>query len=609
MTSWRSPQTLTPWDLERKLVFVCKKEDDNLLRLSEVFIEEYPELADKKILIIDDEADLASIGFRRKQGAIEANVIPSQINDLREALTDASYLLVTATPYALYLQPENIVIPADQKVFMPMFPAFTELVPVPDTYVGGEFYFEKCLDPDSVAYFLHVQVPQAELAVLKKPNHEDLDLSAALTSAEIQGLRRAIVTFVLGGDIRRWQQHEADQLPLKKYSFLFHTEISKAAHNWQHQIVTTLITSLRHAAANNLAAITPLIQAAYDDLTLSIELAGTALPPFNVLLARFPAAVNGTTIEKVNTDNDVEQLLDENGQLMLRNPLNIFIGGNILDRGITIDNVIGFYYGRNPKKSQQDTVLQHARMYGYRAEDDLAVTRFYTTALIYARMDMIHQFDSALRAAFEDGGHNHGVVFIRRDPANQLMSCSPNKILLSMITTLAPNKRLLPVGFLPKATSAALCGQIDALLANIDPSPDALTYNLPIQTAEQIIDLIAQSLEMDDDSEFDFNGMKAAISYLSASNPNAAQLEQVACLVRRTRQDSKRRPNGRLQNSPFGQADDNAIADIRGSKPALYLYREMGHTGDGWNNRPFFWPVLTPPPNMQPVIYSSKTGS
>jgi hypothetical protein len=54
------------------------------------------------------------------------------------------------------------------------------------------------------------------------------------------------------------------------------------------------------------------------------------------------------------------------GQLRLRTPLNIFIGGQILDRGITIANLIGFYYGRDPQRFQQDTVLQHSRMYGFR---------------------------------------------------------------------------------------------------------------------------------------------------------------------------------------------------------------------------------------------------
>lgn len=602
------PDTLTPWDLNLKLVFVCKKEDDNLLRLSEVLTDEYPELADKRVLIIDDEADLASIGFKRSKGVIEANVIPGQINDLRDSLTNASYLLVTATPYALYLQPEEIQIPADQKIFRPMFPAFTELVPVPDAYVGGEFYFEKCLDPASVASFLHIEVQPKELTVLRKADHPDLDLSEVLTTAEIADLRRAIITFVVGGEIRRWQQEQAGKHPIGKYSFIFHTEVSKTAHQWQHLILSTLISRLRHSAANNIGTISPLIEAAHADLAQSVALAGTAMPPLATVLQRFPAAVNATTIEKVNTDNDVEQLLDEKGQLMLRNPLNIFIGGNILDRGITIDNVIGFYYGRNPRRSQQDTVLQHARMYGYRAQDDLAVTRFYTTAVIYSRMDTIHQFDSALRSAFEKGGQENGVVFIRRDTTNQVVACSPNKILLSRLTTLRPGRQVLPYGFSTKTNAAGIVTQIDDLLAGVDPNPTALTYTLSLETAERVIDLIGQSLLMDADYEFDFNAMKAGMAYIAANNPNAAEANQVTCLVRRNRNDSKRRPNGRIQDAPYGAPDHKAIQNVRGARPALFLYREAGQQAEGWSGCPFYWPVLFPPPGMLPVVFSSKTG-
>lgn len=53
-------------------------------------------------------------------------------------------------------------------------------------------------------------------------------------------------------------------------------------------------------------------------------------------------------ITKVSSDTEIGKLLDDAGQLKLRTPFNMFIGGQILDRGITIDNLIGFYYGRNP---------------------------------------------------------------------------------------------------------------------------------------------------------------------------------------------------------------------------------------------------------------------
>src|SRR4051812_27765190 len=52
---------LTPYELNRKLVFVVKKEDDNLRHLLRLFQEQYPQLLSKSVLIIDDEADLASV--------------------------------------------------------------------------------------------------------------------------------------------------------------------------------------------------------------------------------------------------------------------------------------------------------------------------------------------------------------------------------------------------------------------------------------------------------------------------------------------------------------------------------------------------------------------
>src|SRR6201999_2356440 len=106
-----------------------------------------------------------------------------------------------------------------------------------------------------------------------------------------------------------------------------------------------------------------------------------------------------------NSDQVVLNLLDEKSELRLRTPYNIFIGGNILDRGITIPNLIAFYYGRNPKTMQADTVLQHSRMYGSRDLRDLAVTRFYTSRGVYDRLYTINEFENALRNAFESGAH------------------------------------------------------------------------------------------------------------------------------------------------------------------------------------------------------------
>jgi hypothetical protein len=54
---------LTRYILNKKLIFVVKKEDDNMKRLEELFFSSSPNLGKKNVLIIDDEADFASIGF------------------------------------------------------------------------------------------------------------------------------------------------------------------------------------------------------------------------------------------------------------------------------------------------------------------------------------------------------------------------------------------------------------------------------------------------------------------------------------------------------------------------------------------------------------------
>jgi hypothetical protein len=56
-------------------------------------------------------------------------------------------------------------------------------------------------------------------------------------------------------------------------------------------------------------------------------------------------------VHVVNSDKDVKSLLNDDGELELSNAANIFIGGNILDRGITIKNMLCFFYGRDPRRN------------------------------------------------------------------------------------------------------------------------------------------------------------------------------------------------------------------------------------------------------------------
>ncbi|NBN99773.1 MAG: hypothetical protein EBV19_11130, partial [Flavobacteriia bacterium] len=159
--------------------------------------------------------------------------------------------------------------------------------------------------------------------------------------------------------------------------------------------------------------------------------------------------VGDITITKVNSENELISLLDQTGQLKLRVAYNIFVGGQVMDRGVTIGNLIGFFYGRRPQKAQTDTVIQHQRMYGYRREE-ISVTRLYTTPTIHQTMTQMEEFDHTLREAVKNqiaGGGDGTVHFIRRSQDGTIVPCSPNKVLASETQTLRPGKRILPIGF------------------------------------------------------------------------------------------------------------------------------------------------------------------
>jgi len=59
---------LTPYIKQQKLIFIVKKETNNLDHLVNLFVNNN-DLSQKRVLFIDDEADFASVGFKRDKNA------------------------------------------------------------------------------------------------------------------------------------------------------------------------------------------------------------------------------------------------------------------------------------------------------------------------------------------------------------------------------------------------------------------------------------------------------------------------------------------------------------------------------------------------------------
>ncbi len=572
-------------------------------------------LAGKRVLIIDDEADYASIGYRsNSEKGVTANVTARQIDDLRKTINSSAFLQVTATPYSLYLQPDNLVISGTE--FKPVRPSFTELVPVHKDYVGSDYYFRHSQEENSVASFVYEPVTLMELSILKQQDRRRFRTEDCLTSDAIYSIRSALCNFIVGGCIRRLQDQRTNK-PLKKFSFLVHTEAGKAAHAWQEQVVQTLRDYLTDAVKNSPGLLRNLLSSAYDDLSASINVMGHYLPSRDeVINEAFRALDDGwLMITKVNSEKQVEELLDTEGQLRLRTPLNIFIGGQILDRGVTIANLIGFFYGRRPQVYQQDTVLQHSRMFGFRPIEDLTVTRFYTEPTIYDAMRRMHESDVALRQAIEQNAEQP-IVFIQRDDSGRVIPCSPNKILVSRTTTLRSYKRILPIGFQTdyKTRVQPVIEQIDRLLeGHRSPAGFDDPFEIPLSVAVDMLLKIEPTLEMQEDEgyTFDWDAARSALQYLSSASPDAGKRNRVLCLVRKDRNLSRKVSAG--SHAVYSDAPDTTRTEGEVAKrmalniPILMLIRQNGREEQGWRGTPFYWPVIMAQRNIRTAIFAHES--
>lgn len=610
------PKNLTQYSLKQKMVVVVKKEIGNMKRIIDALENTYPDLKEKRVLIIDDEADFASVSFRKNKedGEIEFGKIATKIDELRKKALASDFLQVTATPYSLYLQPEDEKF--EEMEFKPIRPAFTELVPIHKDYIGGDYYFIESQNEDSPAKFLFEEVPGKEIENLKGSDRRSFRLEEALTSKNITVLRHAIINFILGGCMRRLQQGTIG-LREEKYSMIIHTERSRNSHVWQESIVNEIIKQLCDTATTDSHAFNQLMKEAYDDIERSVSVyEQTNIPSFeSAVVEAQKALLHGwIMVTSVNSDKEVEQLLDDNGELKLQTPLNLFIGGQILDRGITIKNLIGFYYGRAPKKYQQDTVLQHSRMYGTRSKEDLAVTRFYTSKEIYDVMKQIHEFDTALREAFEQGLHggDNSVVFLLKDDKNKLSPCSPNKVLLSSTVILRSHKRILPIGFqtIAKSNIKNILTELDEKIYKIAGDQEKMIpIVVPVTDIKKILSLIEKSLSFEVGYGWDLSTVQTILDYASKTLvADKAHEGGIWCIVGRERRLRRIKKDGSYSDAPDTPRGETTIArNYAKDIPAIILLRQEGLEEDGWRGTPFWWPVIVLPANLHTTIFATRT--
>ncbi len=308
-------------------------------------------------LIIDDEADQASLNTRTKKDDGTRSKINDRILELRGFFEKNTYLQVTATPQALFLQPTG----------HEFRPKFTVLSHPGAGYVGGDDFFGE-------GSTLVREFPIDDINALTS------GAQPAPSGSIPASLLKALDTFMIGATYKRLQA--ANQ----NCAFLCHVSTRKDDHRHIEALLRRYKTDLASGARARTPALIKRLTAAYEDLSKTHP--ALAATSFDDLVEAIKFYSAGVVVKLVNGETDED--------VAVQSPYNLFVGGNKLGRGVTIKNLLVSYYGRNPKTPQADTVLQHARMYGYRRAD-IGLLRLFLPNELHTVFKAIHKMERGLR--------------------------------------------------------------------------------------------------------------------------------------------------------------------------------------------------------------------
>lgn len=635
----------------KKRIIVVKKQADNVDRMN-MFIEALLKKEQyKRLLIVDDEADITSVGYEKTVGYDELSLrrISGAINTMRKTLhSNIEHVLmqVTATPYALYLQPENF---SNQNI-MPIKPSRTVVLPTGNGYIGGQHYFIDSEDEQSEHYekakhLLHV-VSQDEMDILngsrknsgknsvirdkRTVKMEDfLTSKSGKSNFALPDFRNWIFDILVGTAIVQLNSGNEDHY----LSAVLHAATTKALHKQESELIHDAFKVMIAALEANIADsdFRKYVEQAYEGLKESVNAYGVLqMPSLEEVMHRIAdidedgeltGLIHEVDIKEVNSDSDITRLLNiTSGELKLENSLTIFVGGQVLDRGITIPNMISFFYGRDPRTMQQDTVMQHCRMFGYRKPEQLSVTRFYTTYRLYSSMKEITIRDNLLRDRMLQQSSGE-VVYL--EAGGKIKACSPQKILASKLSTILPDKRYLPVGFeIIKKGADTIWKKIDAIIKDNNgylsesqcnyKRSDSISDKYVLISSETALDILKKAysvMEPKDDGVCNTFEALESVFLFSLSERMKSGEDDIALIVRTNRQLSKMKRNGTLyQDSPDDGKNEGAIAKkLRENIPVLVLTEQCNPE---WGKK-FWWPVYYTPSMMNVGLYADsneKTG-
>lgn len=334
-------------------VFVIKKNSSTLKNLIEWLREHSAKrggkTVDEPMLLIDDEADNASINIKHGKG--EVSRINGQIRELLQMFERSCYVGYTATPFAnIFIDPDTDDAMGREDLFPRNF--IVSLDP-PSNYFGANRVFR-----DNAAEIIRHIDDNEDILPLKHTKETEVH---ALPQSLIDAMR----TFVVGRAIRlaRGQVGQHNSMLVNASRF---TDVQRQIRNEIHSRLENLQASVRlnGALKPDSALKDPEIAALHE--IWKTEFANTEFG-WPAIQERLNDAAAPIIVVEVNSRSS--------GTLNYtdyeKSGLNVIaVGGFSLSRGLTLEGLMVSYFLRN--SMMYDTLMQMGRWFGYRpGYDDL----------------------------------------------------------------------------------------------------------------------------------------------------------------------------------------------------------------------------------------------
>lgn len=347
---------------KRPIIITCLKRSDTLKKVNKLLRDLTGSVSGLKPFIIDDEGDQASLNTK-KDKVNDGTPTYNAIKRMKSILDNPLYLSVTATPQA------NIF----QEDISALVPASIHLIQPGQGYDGASIYH---LSENEIIQTLSEDIPDTTIS---------------------NALRDAIHYFIIASAVK---QLMAEKKKEKLSDMIIHVDRRVSEHSALYSCVNDELANLKAAFENK----------------------GEDPDGFNYYVNKLQKCYQKYASEEIKErfhfDNSILSELDtsikKTGVILQNGPgketketertkwHKIFIGGDLLQRGLTFPNLIVSYFTRFAKSGgNMDTTLQRARWFGYRSKY-FELCKIFTTSDIAKEFAALAEIEDDLWEQFDD---------------------------------------------------------------------------------------------------------------------------------------------------------------------------------------------------------------